>query len=174
MYLKESINDNLLLSEYAWCQYSWLLTLISELWPLEPWSLTLILPPLPFFIQCHSRFWVAFFFIKCLTSENLQLWCSLTVHPRSLQSYSTLCNPLDWSLLGSSVYGTLQAKILEWVAMPFSRGSSRPGVQTCGSCIGGRFFTTKPPWKPSLTLNQIQNSEEADLKTELLFPTFSE
>ena len=37
----------------------------------------------------------------------------------------TLCNPMDCSLLGSSVYGISQARILEWVAIPFSRGSSQ-------------------------------------------------
>ena len=50
-----------------------------------------------------------------------------------------LCNPLDHSPLGSSVHGILQARILEWVAMPFSRGSSRPRDQTCDSyfsCVG--------------------------------------
>ena len=38
---------------------------------------------------------------------------------KSLQSYPTLCNPMDCSLLGSSVHGILQARILEWVTMPF-------------------------------------------------------
>ena len=41
---------------------------------------------------------------------------------QSLQSCPTLCDPLDYSLPGSSVHGILQARILEWVAMPFSRG----------------------------------------------------
>ena len=40
------------------------------------------------------------------------------------QSSPTLCNPIDCSLPGSSAHGILQARILEWVAMPFSRGSS--------------------------------------------------
>ena len=40
---------------------------------------------------------------------------------------STLCDPVDYSLLGSSVNGILQARMLEWVAMPFSRGSSQSG-----------------------------------------------
>ena len=47
--------------------------------------------------------------------------------------------------------GILQARRLEWVAMPSSRGSSRPRDQTCvsyGSCIAGGFFTTEPPGKP--------------------------
>jgi len=41
----------------------------------------------------------------------------------------------------SSVQGVLKARILEWVAMPFSRGSSQPREQTCVSSIAGRFFT---------------------------------
>ena len=42
----------------------------------------------------------------------------------------TLCNPMDCSLPGSSVHGILQAGILEWVAIPFSRGSSQPRDRT--------------------------------------------
>ena len=38
----------------------------------------------------------------------------------------TLCDPMDYSLPGSSIHGILQARILEWVALPSSRGSSRP------------------------------------------------
>ena len=47
---------------------------------------------------------------------------------------------MDCSLPGSSVHGILQARILEWVAIPFSRGSSRPRNQTWISCIANRFF----------------------------------
>ena len=43
-----------------------------------------------------------------------------------LQSCLTLSNPMDYSPPGSSVHGILQARILEWVAKPFSRGSSQP------------------------------------------------
>ena len=53
-----------------------------------------------------------------------------------VQSCLTLCHPMDHSLPGSSVHGILQARILEWVAMPSSKGSSRPRDQTCISCIG--------------------------------------
>ena len=52
-----------------------------------------------------------------------------------------LCDPMDCSLPGSSVHGVLQARILEWVAIPFSRGSFWPGDWTWVSCIVGRFFT---------------------------------
>ena len=53
----------------------------------------------------------------------------------------TLCDPMDCSPPGSSVHGIVQAKILEWVAIPSSRGSSQPRNQTQVSCIAGEFFT---------------------------------
>ena len=49
----------------------------------------------------------------------------------------TLCHPMD-----NTVYGMLQARILEWAATPFSRGSSQPRDQTQVSCIAGKFFTS--------------------------------
>ena len=54
---------------------------------------------------------------------------------QSLQLYPTLCHPMDYSPLDSSVHGILQARILEWVSMPSSRGSSCPGDQTCISYV---------------------------------------
>ena len=57
------------------------------------------------------------------------------------QSCPTLCDPMDCSSPGLSVHGILQARILEWVAIPFRRGSSRPRDQTQVSCIAGKFFT---------------------------------
>ena len=53
----------------------------------------------------------------------------------------TLCDPVACSLQGSSVHGILQARILEWVAIPFSRESFQPREQIQVSCIIGRFFT---------------------------------
>ena len=57
------------------------------------------------------------------------------------QLCQTLCNPTDCNLPGSSVHGILQARILEWVAFPSSRGSSAPSDWTQVSHIAGRFFT---------------------------------
>ena len=57
------------------------------------------------------------------------------------QSCLTLCDPMDCSLPGSSVHGIFQARILEWVAISFSRGSSRPRDWTRVSRIVGRRFT---------------------------------
>ena len=53
-----------------------------------------------------------------------------------------LFDPVDGNPPGSSVPAVLQARILEWVTIPFSRGSSRPKDRTHGSFISGRFFTT--------------------------------
>ena len=60
-----------------------------------------------------------------------------------------------WTVVqpGSSLHGTSQARILEWITISFSRGSSPPRDQThisCVSCIAGRFLTTELPGKPSL------------------------
>ena len=62
-----------------------------------------------------------------------------------------LCDPLDCSPPGSSAHGIIQARILKWVAMPSSKGSSQPrdrSPASCISCIAGGFFTTEPPGKP--------------------------
>ena len=61
-----------------------------------------------------------------------------------LQSCPTLCDPMDRSPTGSSVHGILQARILEWVAMPSSRGSSQSRDWICESCIAGGFFIAVP------------------------------
>ena len=52
----------------------------------------------------------------------------------------TLCDSMDCSLPGSSMYGSLQARVLELVAISFSRGSSRPRDRTQVSCIAGSPF----------------------------------
>ena len=57
------------------------------------------------------------------------------------QSYPTLCDPMDGSLPGSTIHGIFQARILEWAAISFSRGSSQPRDQTRVSCIADRRFT---------------------------------
>ena len=56
-------------------------------------------------------------------------------------SHVQLCDPTDFSPLGSSVHGILQARMLECVAISFSGGSSWPSIQTRVACIAGRFFT---------------------------------
>ena len=57
------------------------------------------------------------------------------------QTCLPLCDPMDFSPPGSSVHGIIQAKILEWVAIPFSEGISGSRNRTQVSCIADRFFT---------------------------------
>ena len=59
------------------------------------------------------------------------------VKVKVIQSCPTLCNPIDYT-----IHAILQARILEWIAVPFSRGSSQPRDQTQVFCIAGRFFTS--------------------------------
>ena len=66
----------------------------------------------------------------------------------TLSCVQLFCNPLDYSMPGSPVHGISQARILEWVAISFSRGSSPPRDQTWVSCITGCFCTAEPPGKP--------------------------
>ena len=81
---------------------------------------------------------------KSCPSEGCALaTCGQCVCAKLLKLCLTLCDPVDCSPPGSSVHGILQARILEWVAMPSDRGSSQPGDQTCVSCIscvGGRVL----------------------------------
>ena len=72
---------------------------------------------------------------------SLQTCSPMKVKVLVIQSCLTLCNPMDCSLSGPSVHGILQPRTLEWVAMPFSSGSSWPRDQTQVSCIADRFFT---------------------------------
>ena len=81
------------------------------------------------------------------------------MHTQSLQLCLTLCDPMDYSPPGSSVHGILQARILEWPAMPSSRGASLPRDRTCVSCISctaDGFFTAEPPEKPH-NFSQVQS-----------------
>ena len=73
------------------------------------------------------------------------------VRAKSLQLCLILCNFMDSSPPGSSVCGILQARILEWVVMLSSTGSSRSRAQnsvSCSSCLVVGFFTTEPMGEP--------------------------
>ena len=74
---------------------------------------------------------IFFFFFKF---KNLQVKVKVLAR-------STLCDFIDCSPPGSSVHGILQARILEWVAIPSYRGSSQPRDRTLVSYSAGRFFT---------------------------------
>ena len=76
-----------------------------------------------------------------LKSKNCCLDLKMCVCEISCSVILDSCNPRDCSLPGSSIHEILQARILQWVAIFFSRGPSRPRNQTWVSCIAGRFFT---------------------------------
>ena len=88
----------------------------------------------------HSKqyhFWTTDFFQKLLQMVRFTFFFFL-------KKESLSCVPLfatPWSLPGSSVHGISQVRILKWVVISFSRGSSRPRDGTWVSCIAGRFFT---------------------------------
>ena len=85
------------------------------------------------FIQAQNTtcFFFVFFFFNL---SEVEVKCY------SLSRVLTLCNPMDYSPPGSSVHGILQERILGWVAISLSRGSSRPRDRTWVSSIAGRFF----------------------------------
>ena len=78
-------------------------------------------------------------------------WSGFYVHAMPCQLCLTLCNPIDYSSPGFSVHGILQARILEWIAMPASRGSSWPRDQIWVSCLlhwQAGSLPLVPPGKP--------------------------
>ena len=73
----------------------------------------------------------------------------------------TLCDPVDCTLPGSSVHGILQAKILEWVAISFSRRSSNPGIKPGSPALQADALSPEPPvrlvstlWNEKLNINR--------------------
>ena len=71
------------------------------------------------------------------------------------QSCLTLCDSMDHSPPGPSVHAVLQIRILEWVTIPFSRGSAQPRDETCVSFLADRLFTIEPPGKPHSCIKLI-------------------
>ena len=82
-------------------------------------------------VSCHKSL-----LLTSHPSPSIPLQCVLVT-----QSCPTLCEPLDCGPPGSSVHGILQARVIEWVAISSSMGSSWLRAQTQVSCIAGRFFT---------------------------------
>ena len=82
-----------------------------------------------------------FFFFFLATRHGMRDLSSLCMCVKLLQLYLILCSPVDQNPPGSFVLGILQARILEWVALPSCRGSSRDRIQVSYiSCIGRRVL----------------------------------
>ena len=93
---------------------------------------------LKLFCKCHSLLHILFFL-----TTTLYACCSLVT-----KLCLTLCDPMDCSLPGSYVHGISQVRILEWVAISYSRGSPWSKDQTHVSCLTNIFFTKAAPEKP--------------------------
>ena len=102
-------------------------------------------------------------------------WSLLGPWAKSLQSWPTLCNPVDHNPPGSAVHGILQARTLEWVAMPFSRGPQQPlKVER----LAIEHFTPHPPapTPPSLPPGHDLDSRTPGvliLRSQYFIPTLS-
>ena len=95
-------------------------------------------PPSPYLLHCRQILyhWVTTEVPTADKKRYILILCVLVT-----QLCPTLCDPMNYSPLGSSVHEILQARILEWVTISFSRGSSRPKDWMQVSCNAGRFFT---------------------------------
>ena len=108
---------------------------------------------------CKSSFTgMSYQLIELKTGSDFWLlpweWKKKKVKILFTQSYLTFCNPMHCSPLSSSIFRILHVRILEWVAIPFSRGSSQPRYWTQVSHTGSGFFTSwKPPGKAVYRFN---------------------
>ena len=142
-----------------------------------PWTVTYQAPPSMGFpgkntgVGCHFLVyaWPAHYFIYHLCHASF-LHCTLVsviillspqantcVHAKLLQLCLTVCDPMGFSLPGSSVHGILQARILEWVTMPSSRGLHNPVIEP--------ISLKAPPGKPHklITLAKMSKNVAEEL-----------
>ena len=101
---------------------------------------------IPVFKQCFFRTCSRAGSVLVSTQVDILPWLLLATKALVAQSCPILCDPTDYSPPGSSICRILQARILEWIAIPFSRGSSQPRDQTQVSCIAGGFFIVWVIW----------------------------
>ena len=92
-----------------------------------------------FFIHIYVYIYVSMCIYICVyICVSMHIYICIWSEMKVAQSCPTLCNPMDYS-----VHGILQARILEWVDFPFSRGSSQPMDWTQVSSIAGKLDTTE-------------------------------
>ena len=118
-------------------------TLLSYI--VDPANTLLRMSPLQWYMHTCTRILAKecshqHFLATAKTQKRPSCLSKLQVKSEVTQSCLTLCDPMDCSLPGLSVPGIFQARVLEWVAVSFSRGSSQPRDWTRVSHIGGRCF----------------------------------
>ena len=126
---------------------AWISTVVFRKWDFSPAPKGLILSQPKKWRQQQQR-------NKVLCIKEISEYCCCCFSPSV--SSDSFCDPMDCSLPGFSVCGISQARTVEWVAIPSSKGSYRPKDQIQVSCIAGRFFTAKPPGKPQLNISWVQ------------------
>ena len=107
--------------------------------------------------------------MECLLTANMNFRPVLPA--KSPQSCPALCDTIDHSLQGSSVHGILQARILEWIAMPSSRDLPHPGMELAplmSPALAGRFFTTSTTWEALVIMPILSEAEYYTSSHELL------
>ena len=148
----------LCLPDFAWTHVHWVNDAIQVPYPLSrsPPALSFSAPgsfPVSQFSTPGGRS-IRASASSTVLPTNIQHW-----YPLWLTGHVRLCDPVDFSPPGSSVHGIFQARVLEWIAISFFRGSSRPRDRTCNfccvSCIAGRFFPTEPVGKLTI-LNSLK------------------
>ena len=115
----------------------------TDLPSLGTFRTNLVNPYSSFFWSCQHLFW-NMFYESFLSIFYWYAHCCCSVS----QLRPTLCDPMDYSPPGSSVHGILLAKILEWVAISFSRGSSPPRDRTGSPALQADSLPSEPPGKP--------------------------
>ena len=88
------------------------------------------------------------------------------------QSYLTLCNPKDCSLPGFSVHGILQARILGWVALSFSRDFPNPGIEPRSPSLQADSLPSEPPGKPKLYSEKVFGKTYISQSKDILYFLF--
>ena len=143
----------------------WLQGMWDFSFPTRDWTLT------PYIGACRLNHWTAgevprlhlywplYSFPQLRNNSNRYLNTILTVYSTCCfcclvpKSCPTLSNPMDCSPPGSAVHGISQARILEWVAISFSRGSLQPGIKPvslASPALAGRVFTSSTSWEAPL------------------------
>ena len=96
--------------------------------------------------------------------------CHISCMKVTSLSYPTLSDPMDCSLPGSSVHGIFQARVLEWVATSFSRGSSRSSIEPGSPALQTDTLLSEPPGKPPILNESLKSSKSPfPIKRRLYF-----
>ena len=95
---------------------------------------------------------------ECSVLQRVSLPLEYFTLSEVTQLCPTFCNPMDYSLPGSSIHGIFQVRVLEWIAISFSRGSSRARDRTQVSHIAGRHFIIRATREALFNFIQGQKS----------------